>query len=159
MDRTDRRAEWHACCRAVAANRLRPASRVVYPALLALGAVTLWVLLFAAFASLGGCSRGTLSPVEYSYSHQQGRPKCAQGYWLADTPRASLIFPAEPGLTPVPAEAITRADWPTTGGRYSSGQTVDYQEYWYDAQGLGPYDHSYGYRTFTYSRAGQQTGQ
>jgi hypothetical protein len=123
---------------------------VIYQTLLALAAVTLWVLLFAAFAAIGGCSQ---QGAHYSHIVNQ----CGQGHWLGLEPRASLVFTAEPGLTPIPAEEIARADWPTTAGATSFGQTINYQEYRYDAQGLGRYNCNSGYRTFTTWRSGQQT--
>ncbi len=69
---------------------------VAYQVLFTLAAVTLWVLLFVSLAAVGGCSEG-------------GTHHC-HGYWIAPAngARASLIFTAEPGLTPLPAEAITR---------------------------------------------------
>lgn len=141
-------------CGAAAAARKDRARGIVHQAMLTLAAITLWVLLFAAFAAIGGCTAQTK---QVGCSHSGGR--CGHGHWLAERPRSSLIFTAEPGLTPISAEEISRADWPTTGGRTSYGQTVNYQEYRYDTQGLGPYDINYGYRTFTFSRNGTQGGE
>jgi hypothetical protein len=140
------------CARCVAApERQHRARGVIYQTVLALAAVTLWVLLFAAFAAIGGCSQRTGAMQAVScrgHGHWEG-------HWLEQEPRASLIFTAEPGLTPIPAEEITRADWPTTAGATSYGQTVNYQEYRHDVQGLGLYNYNYGYRTFTTWRTGQ----
>lgn len=135
------------CARCAAAPpRPDPApGGAVYQAMLTLAAIMLWVLLFVTFAAVGGCSQGV---------HHRCR---GHGALPAEATRASLIFAAEPDLTPLPAEAITRADWPTTSGRTSGGETINYQEYWYDAQGLGPFDYDYGYRTFTQWRSGQQS--
>jgi hypothetical protein len=147
----ERRQRGGACARCVAASRGHDRARgVIYQTLLALAAVTLWVLLFAAFAAIGGCSQ---QGAHYSRIVNQ----CGQGHWLGLEPRASLIFTTEPGLTPIPADEIARADWPTTGGATSYGQTINYQEYRYDAQGLGRYNCNSGYRTFTTWRTGQQS--
>jgi hypothetical protein len=140
---------------AAAPARQHRAPGAVYQTLLALAAVTLWVLLFVAFAAIGGCSQrtGPMQAVCCSRTMNQ----CGQGHWLGPEPRASLIFTAEPGLTPIPAEEIARADWPTTPGATSYGQTVNYQEYWYDSQRLGPCNYNYGYRSFTSVRTGQRS--
>jgi hypothetical protein len=122
---------------------------------LVLAAVTLWVLLFAAFAAVGGCSQRTAGMQSIACSRTMN--SCGHEHWLGAEPRASLIFIAEPELMPIPAEEIARTDWPTAAGATSYGQTVDYQEYRYDAQGLGRYDYDYGYRTFTSVRSGQQS--
>lgn len=142
------------CARCVTAPARQDHVRsAVYQTLLALAAVTLWVLLFAAFAAIGGCSqqRGAMQAMCCNRTTNQ----CGQGHWQGQEPRASLIFTTEPGLTPIPAEEITRADWPTTPGATSYSQTVNYQEYRHDVQGLGFYDYNYGYRTFTTWRTGQ----
>jgi hypothetical protein len=160
MNRSDRRGA-RVCSVAASVARQRAAGNVLYQMLLTLGAVTLWILLFAAFSALGGCAR---------QSHQMTRVPCcspadhgSRGLYQAsldgERRRASLIFAAEPGLTPIPADQIARADWPTTQGRTSYGQTVDYRLYVYDQQGVGPYYADYTQRTFTSWTTGQQSGQ
>lgn len=161
MGRSDRR-EVHALCRAEVHSG-RAVSSGVYQTLLLLAAVTLWVVLFVAFASVGGCSRqervtcgqqGSQTQAA-SFRHVRFVPVVLQA---SRGDRPSLIFPADASLTPVPAEAFSRSDWPTTPGRYDAGQTVNYQEYWYDSQSLSPYNFNYGYRTFIIQRNGVQTG-
>ncbi len=147
--------------RATAARAQRPAGSHVYHTLLLLSAITLWVLLFCVFAALGGCVQKTETSLHAQCSdsaapHCCGRPHC-QPY--AEEPQSSLIFSADPELTPIPADQITRADWPTTDGLTSYGQTTYFREYWYDQQSLGPNYVNYGYRTFTSWRDGLRTGQ
>ena len=157
MERSNRR---DACACGIAAPVARQcaAGNLAWQMLLALSAVTLWVLLFAAFAAVGGCSRQAATASQLQYSRSSG---CAHGQWQgqAGRLRASLIFAAEPGLTPIPADQITRADWPTTEGRTSYGQTVNYQQYVYDQQATGPFNVDYGYRTFSSWTSGEQTSQ
>jgi hypothetical protein len=161
MERIYRR-QARACCRAEVRSD-RAVSSGVYQALLLLGAITLWMLLFVAFAGVGGCSRQGKVVCSQPGSRTQA-VSCRNTRFVpvlvqaSEGPRPSLIFPADPSLTPVPAESFSRADWPTTPGRYDAGQTVNYQEYWYDSQTLSPYNINYGYRTFTSQRNGMQTG-
>lgn len=144
------------------ADNSRTGRSPVHQTVLLLAAATLWALLFTAFAALGGCScpdrpvvSSPASPGPFvSYKNVRFVPVLVQ----ADNARPSLIFPAEPDLTPVPGEAFSRADWPTTPGRFDAGQSVNYQEYWYDSQSLTPYSPSYGYRTFMIQRNGLQVG-
>ena len=151
MERSYRRGA--PACDAVVACKPRAIPGLVYQTLHILAAITLGVLLLAVLAAIGGCSRPAVSVLACA----PARSCHAAGLCLARSapPRASLIFPAEPGLTPIPADQIARADWPTAPGLTDYGQTVNYQEYWYDAQGLGPFDVNFGYRTFMSWRTGQ----
>jgi hypothetical protein len=143
-----------------AAHAQCAAGRHVYQTLLLLSAVTFWVLLLGVFAAIGGCVQRTATP-SYAQCGRSANWHCGgQPYWQvqAEEPQASLIFPAEPDLAQIPANQIMRADWPTTAGLFSYGQAVNYQEYWYDQQGLGPCSPNYGYRTFTFWRNGLEVG-
>lgn len=134
--------------------RWRHAQSAICQTVLVLTAVILWVLLFAVFAGVGGCSQRTtgMQPMSCCAIDSCGRSHC-----LAGAPRASLLFVPYPELMPVSADEIARADWPTTTGATSYGEVIDYRVYRYDAQGLGPFDLDYGYRTFTSVRSGQQS--
>ena len=158
MERSDRRGVC-ACSMAASVARQHAAGSVLYQMLLTLSAITLWAMLFAAFAAIGGCSQPASAMSQVQCSRSEGR--CGHGHWRqqADRPRTSLIFPAEPGLTPIPADQIARADWPTTEGRTSYGQTVYYQQYVYDQQAIGPFSVDYGYKTSSSWTTGQQSGQ
>lgn len=138
-------------------------SRRLYQTLLLVCTLALWIVLFAVFAAVGGCGRahcaytgqpaGATQPV--CYKNIRFVPVLVQPASIA---RSSLIYPADPELTPIPAEAFSRADWPSTPGRYDAGQVVSYQEYSFDAQGLSSHSPNYGHRTFTTRRYGLQYG-
>jgi hypothetical protein len=127
-----------------------------------LAAITLSVLAFAAMAAVSGCGRPervlVIQPVAYDADAASDPAGPTAHGTVTPIASRSLIFPEDPGLTPVPAEQIVRADWPTVAGRFSQGHTVYYRETWYDRQAIGPFDIDYGYRTFTYTNEGLLMG-
>jgi hypothetical protein len=158
MERSDRRAA--ACRVAVAVRGQRMVGSTMYRTFLLLGTVTLWVLLLSVLAAIGGCVQQNSALSHSQYGNAGDRHACgAHRHLYAEEPRASLIFLDDPDLAPIPADQIARADWPTTDGLTSYGQTIYYRQYWNDQQGLGPYYTNYGYRTFTSWTTGVQTGQ
>lgn len=148
------RQQVRAICRPVPVREDSALRRVVYETLLVLAAITLWVMLFASFAAIGGCSRsGRIAAAQPDGT--AGEWHCAQAIVYADMPRGSLLFVPEPETIPVPAEEFVRADWPVTPNFYDYGQTTGYQEFWYDSQGIGPWNIDHGYRLFIIQRTGQ----
>ena len=148
--------------------RTRPLTRTVTCALpsrarrvlLVLGIITAVLLVVAAMTGLAGCSQQIAPaferPVQQSVPVQldelKGKPRKMK---LADAGRKrSLLFLPVAGLTVVPPRAFGRADWPTTPGSYSLGETVYYRLWWYDRQRIGRHGQDYGWRRFEYSRAG-----
>ncbi len=168
---TDGAGRLGACAISARLGEPRRARALVRALLAILAAVTLSALVAAAMIILAGCSRPervlVIQPVAWEQAPPaeapDSGPAAGEGndrivHMVTAAGPRSLIFPAEPGLTPVPADQIVRADWPTVAGRYSYGQTVYFQEHWYDRQAIGPYDIDYGYRIFRSTNEGMLMG-